>query len=743
MAWLTLAGAIPIIIHLLNRQRYRKIRWAAMEFLLQALKKTKRRLQMENLILLIIRVMIVVLLAFALARCYFQETPLAALGTTDTHAFIIIDNSYSMGYKIGKNSVFDTAKNIANGLVDKLKPSHKDKASLIALSSKPSIVVSEASANMELVKKSLANMELSHYATSCYETFLAIQDLVKRSNSSRKIIYLITDCQRSGWIVRDENRAKFTDILAELSGKAEVKIIDIGMKDAVNTNVNGIRSLNRIIRTQKTANFEVEVNNFSPSSLATLEVSFYVDDLKHNSASIPVGQYGLGVVSFPYEFAEPGSHQVKAILEADNLEQDNTRYLTVDVRESVRVLVVDGEPSADPYEDETMYLKYALQPSRIDVERFSIYAIDTVSDIVFEETDISKYDLVIMANLEYVSQDKLKKLEEFVRSGGGLLIFLGDKVDRIFYNQSLYRNGEGLLPGELIEILGDKEHQTYTRLEKADFNHEALSYFLPIKDYLTRVFIYEYYRMKVPEPSAEEKDKPENKDLPEMTTGQAGNKNIRVLARYNDTDENPAIAEKLFGKGKVIAVTTAADIEWNNLPATPGGVILYDQLAKFLSTPDVGFKNISVGEPLKLIIKPSEFSPTFSLIMPERGIKSLSPEPLPGEQGFALTCPENDTGRAGFYTLDKLDADEQSKLFTYFAVNLNPTEGDLKKISEEELKQLYPSFKFELFSQFNEQSAQSIAKPPASNIWKYLIWTVLVLLAMETVLAQRFGSAKK
>ncbi len=62
MAWFALAGLIPIIIHLLNKQRFKRVRWAAMAFLMEALKKTRRRLQIENLLLLIIRVLILVLL---------------------------------------------------------------------------------------------------------------------------------------------------------------------------------------------------------------------------------------------------------------------------------------------------------------------------------------------------------------------------------------------------------------------------------------------------------------------------------------------------------------------------------------------------------------------------------------------------------------------------------------------------------------------------------------------------------
>ncbi len=731
MAWFALAGLIPIIIHLLNRQRYKRIRWAAMEFLLEAMKKTRRRLQLENLILLAIRVLIVVLLSLALARCYFRQTPLAALGTVDTHAIILLDNSYSMGYKSGNASVFDEAKTIAHNIIDRLKTSQGDKVSLLTLSAKPAVVISEASANLEIVKKAVANLQLSDYGTSCYDTLLLAKDIVAKSKSSRKVIYLVTDGQRLAWQNREENKAKFTELLAQLGTEAELKIIDLGKDNAPNSNINGLRPAGRVIQVGKTANFEVEINNFNPLSLANIEISFYVDNLKQNTASVPVGSFGTATTNFTYEFPEAGPHQIKVVLEPDSLNLDNERYLSVDVRDAVPVLIVNGAPSADPYADEAMYLRYALQPSRTESDRFSIYSVDTVRDIVFEETDIKKYDLIILANLEYLSQEKLKALEEYVRSGGGLLIFLGNKIDRRFYNESLYRKGAGLLPGELIEILGDKEHQNYVKLDKIDFNHESLSYFKPIKEYLSRILIYEYYRMKLdlPEKDAAAPDKPESNPL-------------RVLARYNDADENPALVEKTFGKGKVMVVTTAADIEWSNLPASPGGVILFDNLAKYLAIPSANQKNIRAGDPLKLILKPSAYSPTFSMIMPGRGIKFLSPGKLP-EGNFLLTCPETDTEEIGFYSLERQGSEDQEKLLTYFSVNLDPLEGNLKKTSAEELKQLYPGFKFEWFKNLNERQEEAVGKPPASNIWKYLIWTVFGLILLETILAQRFGSVRK
>src|SRR5882672_5185422 len=96
LLWFALGGAIPVIIHLLHRQKYRRVRWAAMEFLLAALKKTQRRLRLENLILLLLRILIMIILAIAISRPFVKASALGLPGDSNTQHFLVIDNSYSM-----------------------------------------------------------------------------------------------------------------------------------------------------------------------------------------------------------------------------------------------------------------------------------------------------------------------------------------------------------------------------------------------------------------------------------------------------------------------------------------------------------------------------------------------------------------------------------------------------------------------------------------------------------------------
>ena len=135
--------AVPIVIHILNRRRYKTVDWAAMHFLLRAMKKNRQRVRFEQLLLLATRCCLVALLGLALARpmgC--GQTSNAAIGgRTGMHVFVI-DNSYSMNYVstgAGAKTHLEQAKKIAGQIIDKL--SHGGESVCVITAGKPAVGV--------------------------------------------------------------------------------------------------------------------------------------------------------------------------------------------------------------------------------------------------------------------------------------------------------------------------------------------------------------------------------------------------------------------------------------------------------------------------------------------------------------------------------------------------------------------------------------------------------------------------
>ena len=104
----------PLIIHLLNRRRYEIVEWAAMDFLLQAQAQNRRRLRLEDLFLLLLRLLLVALIVFALSRPLLH-----GLGPMqEDERYVILDTSFSTDARGGAGSVFDEARSQAVRLIE-------------------------------------------------------------------------------------------------------------------------------------------------------------------------------------------------------------------------------------------------------------------------------------------------------------------------------------------------------------------------------------------------------------------------------------------------------------------------------------------------------------------------------------------------------------------------------------------------------------------------------------------------
>jgi len=146
LLWLGALVGVPILIYLINRQRYRRRQWAAMEFLLKALKKSRRRLQIQNLLLLLIRCLIVLLLVLAASRPVMRSNPLAFSSEGSKNWIFAIDTSYSMEWVEGASSLLDRAKQTISDVVESYVEDD-DYVAVMSLDHQPRVVFERSQMN--------------------------------------------------------------------------------------------------------------------------------------------------------------------------------------------------------------------------------------------------------------------------------------------------------------------------------------------------------------------------------------------------------------------------------------------------------------------------------------------------------------------------------------------------------------------------------------------------------------------
>ncbi len=117
LGWLA-AAAAPILIHLWNKRKYREVPWAAVEYLLAAMRKNSRRMRLEQWLLLAVRTLIIMLVVFAVAQPFLEQAGFNFLPGGRTLKVLVLDGSYSMAYKPTDKSRFESAKQWATRIVE-------------------------------------------------------------------------------------------------------------------------------------------------------------------------------------------------------------------------------------------------------------------------------------------------------------------------------------------------------------------------------------------------------------------------------------------------------------------------------------------------------------------------------------------------------------------------------------------------------------------------------------------------
>ena len=197
MLWGVAASSIPVVIHLLNKRKYRQTEWAAMRFLLAALRKNKRRIELEQWILLAIRTLLVLLLVMAMARPVLESLAPALFAGQRSHRVLVLDASMSMTRKLTDQTRFDRATSLARQIVKEAR--RGDVLSLILMADPPRVIIGEPSPNLEQVGREIDLVQTTQGATDLTATFASLRRVLESSPLPNKEVLFLTELQRATW----------------------------------------------------------------------------------------------------------------------------------------------------------------------------------------------------------------------------------------------------------------------------------------------------------------------------------------------------------------------------------------------------------------------------------------------------------------------------------------------------------------------------------------------------------------
>lgn len=730
MLWGALAAGIPIALHFFYRSRYRTVPWAAMKFLLTSMEQTSRRLKFQELLLLILRCLLLVVLALALARPTAKTSGSAGKGEA-IDAVFLMDTSASMAARDGEKTRWERAREAALGILDQLPP--YSTVQIVSCSDRATLAGPRVPSNLDQAKQVLDELKPSDLTTDLMPGAAEALKALERGNAPNKEVYVFSDMQKRGF---EQQPSGLSENLKKLRERGMVHLVRCGTRTPSNVSIVSLTPQMGLPRAGQRTLFTVMVRNTGKEPVRNVVVSLSVNgkiekgdiaagpaDGKQETENV-VGPGETKPFAVSARLDKAGTNVLTARVENDELDRDNRFDQVIQVFEQLRILVVDGfVDEKNPERSASFFLRFAFNP--IPVEVIPANQASAVS--------LSGKDLCVLSNVSLdpsqnqsgrVSERFLEALANFVREGKSLLIFGGSNVKAESYNRLLLDRYK-LLPVKLGAAFKAPEDKplsfdrnsargAYDRVRE-DRNYQSMER-VPIMQVL-----------KVDEPKADAAPRAEGEAVEE----------VQVLLRYNNG--MPAIVgRKRATEGDVLLFTSAAhDEDWTLWPLDPSFLATIQMTFRGLLDQQTPLLNRTVGEALTFSPTGKDAGLPFILVKPDGKRERLGVPQL--AQGRPLVRT-SETSMAGVYRMTP-DREIIGEGAAVFAVTPDPRETeDLTALTNAELDDLLG---FKAIHVTAGQNAGEWATDERLNR-EWTMWVLIVLMILvvsETVLAWVCGRA--
>ena len=637
-----LAASLPILIHLLNRRRLQRVQFPAVRFILLSQKRISRSYRLRHWLLLALRTLAVVFLVLLLANPIFQTGAGLFAGGGPVSLVVLLDNSLSMTWS-GDGNGFKQAKEAARIFIAALNDG--DRAALLPTSITGKEVL-RLKSQKDVLSRELDAVEISDGTANLTAALEKAYELLSEP-AGQKEIRLITDMGLTGW---DQFSIA---ALKRVDPSIPVKVIRIGRKEQpLNASIKEIRLGSQGVGVNIPLQIDATLGNFGDQEIKDVLVQLNIDGQNKEQKLATVPPKGEATVSFQTRVSQPGAHTGQVSLKKDGLAGNSVADFTLDAQDKLKVLVVDGDPQTSLVQSDSFFLSRALNPA--GEQGSSLFLPTVILADGLNAAALDAYQVVVLCNVATLPDAFVANLQNFLRGGGGLLVFAGDKIQPDNYNQKLAQ----LAPAEWREKKTGPEANG-EKIDKFDPAHPALQIFSDpiLLESLKSSRVWGYTRASARGKSA-------------------------VISLANG---DPLLVEQKVGGGKVIFVTTTADRDWTDLPLKTVYLPLIQSFTQHLAGGKRGQLDpgIAVNGVKEIALPPGWVGKSLRVSKPTKQDIEV---PIVGEKDRALaTIADND--RAGIYRLSfPAGAAKDTGAPQMYAVNRPFLESRLEEIGERELQ---------------------------------------------------------
>ena len=671
--WLPVLIGVPVLIHLINLMRHRKVRWAAMSFLLESQKKNQNWIRFKEILLLLTRMAamaaVVVMLAGPLASLNWSRLFSGGL----VHHVLLVDDSLSMSDQWNNTTAMKNASGVVEHLLERME--HHPGAHLVTLlrfsdaaaGRGPDLVRQRVRGDLPQQKQSILNLiRPSQLAAGPLEALQAVKEKIGQQKDENLVVYLISDFRSDQW----RNAKPLREAIRMLTDdKAKVELVRCVDRARPNLAITALAPAAGILAADVPLKFDVEVTNYDAVPVRNVQVLLESQTNPGNSPS--TGRQALPAVtlqriepgqtarqSFSARFPTAGDHEIHARLGGDALAADNERFCVVRLPAEIPLLIVDGKPGSV----DAQLLSLPRQKVRTGL-RSQIVGVPYL-----HEQPLEKFAAIFLVNIASLDAGEVAALKNYVSSGGSVVFFAGDSTRADFVNQSLYDHGKGFFPLPLTS----QASLVVDRLDKTpdlqvDLTHPIFqrTFAGSRNSFLYSILVDRYF--------ASTKD-----------WAPAQGEGVRVLASLRS--HAPLIVEKRFGQGTCLAVLTTVAPVWNNWAPNPSFVITLMEMKVYLTSRHIDQPEYQVGQTVSVPLSKEQYAPEVEFVRPvgKTAVRETIQAKADG-QTERMQAAFDKTGESGIYEA-RLKRTDGATEVRRFAANVSSSEGNLTLLTGGELK---------------------------------------------------------
>jgi hypothetical protein len=691
------AAALPLMLHLLSRARYRSVDWGAMMFLSGADSRQRQSTQVKQWILLLMRMATVGLLAVALARPIVRGDWARLTEQGAVTAVIAIDCSSSMAYSENGVTRFDQARRAVSQILSNLRPGDRAVLMLIGIEQadeelRPTADLRELEQRLLTISPSTGHADYSTALTRAAELF-------ERDSDSNRELYLITDAQAVSWNGIDSNFESAWKARARSSSPVRFVVVAIGNTDRDNVAVESMQILNPPVIRQQSAQIDVRVRNYGDVPRTAWPLRVMRGDVELLRTTVNLAPDGTANVRLPITFDASGPQVVTATVDSAGIPADDALSIIANVIEPIRILMVSGDERDEPFRSESGFVRAALSPYQTSGQPGSdLAALEVVSADKWNEIDVDAYQVIILANVSQFTDVQAKSIEQFILAGGGVLIAPGNLSRLQNYNELL----GGVLPGLLEVSLPDTPTSRIAMLDRA---HPVFRFMREGTGGLPNASIAKYVGVRPRE------------------------QHVRILASLRGGA--PLLLESLPGEGRVLLFTSTVDADWNALPLSNFYLPMMQSAIRFLAGDSSEKLNLSPDETLAWNLETIDVGQSPTVVGPDGNRHPVEQR----QSGVQSEARFDQTHLPGLYKLEVAGA--AVPVVVPFVVRPLTDESDLTPLNSAQWDRLEAGLDFERAApDANSLTTATSGARALRELWLILLVIVAAMAIAELMLAR-------